>query len=657
MQRSYLDLNIKEFLALSDLEIMGQLASAHAFDLEINQRHAWEFQVEHLKQSIECFSEGKIFFEFSIPRMGKRADVILLIKNIIFVLEYKLGADQADRSALDQVHDYALDLKNFHLGSHHSYIVPILIPSKIKPVLHSCIFAEDKIAPPVTIAPIDLTAVLKDIISRYPAIPAINNETWASSSYRPTPTIIEAAEALFSGHSVKEITRSEAGAINLEKTAAAALRVINDAKKNQKKSLIFLTGVPGSGKTLAGLEIATASRRESHSDNEGVFLTGNGPLADVLREALARDEVQRNGISKTDAMRKAKTFIQNIHHFRDNYLVDKKPPYEKVVVFDEAQRAWDRQATSRFMIQKRGMEGFDQSEPEFLLSVMARHADWCVVVCLIGNGQEINSGEAGVSEWVSTAEKSTDCWNIFYSKQLYQYEQDKTQGLLDNINPSFIKECPELHLKTSIRSFRSERLSDYVGNILDGDVDQARTVLRELEKFPLLITRDLSMAKAWLKKVSRGSERFGLVSSSNAIRLKPYGLTVKSKIDPAHWFLSGKEDIRSSYYLEDAATEFEIQGLELDWVGLCWDANLRRNRTSWDYYSFKGTKWQTVAQTERKLYLINSYRVLMTRARQGMIVFVPEGDVEDRTRQPEYYDPVYNYLLDCGFKTLDSISN
>jgi hypothetical protein len=379
-------------------------------------------------------------------------------------------------------------------------------------------------------------------------------------------------------------------------------------------------------------------------------------LADVLREALSRDEVQRNGISKTDAMRKAKTFIQNIHHFRDNYLVDKKPPYEKVVVFDEAQRAWDRQATSRFMIQKRGMDGFDQSEPEFLLSVMARHADWCVVVCLIGNGQEINSGEAGVSEWVSAAEKSTDSWNIYYSKQLYQYEQDKTQDLLDNINPSFVKEFPELHLKTSIRSFRSERLSDYVGNILDGDVDQARTVLRELEKFPLLITRDLSMAKAWLKKVSRGSERFGLVSSSNAIRLKPYGLTVKSKIDPAHWFLSGKEDIRSSYYLEDTATEFEIQGLELDWVGLCWDANLRRNSNSWDYYAFKGTRWQTVAQAERKLYLINSYRVLMTRARQGMIVFVPEGDLADRTRQPDYYDPIYNYLLGCGFKTLDSIS-
>jgi hypothetical protein len=353
-------------------------------------------------------------------------------------------------------------------------------------------------------------------------------------------------------------------------------------------------------------------------------------------------------------MRKAKTFIQNIHHFRDNYLVDHGAPYEKVVVFDEAQRAWDRQATSRFMIQRRGMDGFDQSEPEFLLSVMARHADWCVVVCLIGNGQEINSGEAGVSEWVKAAKNSTENWTIYFSNQLYQYEQQGTLDLFENINPSLINDCPDLHLKTSIRSFRSERLSEYVGNILEGDINKAKCVKSELENFPLLVSRDLSETKDWLKKVSRGSERYGLVCSSNAIRLKPYGLSVKSKIDPAHWFLSDKEDIRSSYYLEDAATEFEIQGLELDWVGLCWDANLRRNNSSWNFFSFKGTRWQNVSQDERKLFLINSYRVLMTRARQGMVIFVPKGNIEDKTRKPEFYDPIYKYLLSCGFRRLES---
>ena len=440
--------------------------------------------------------------------------------------------------------------------------------------------------------------------------------------------------------------------MNLKETATEVMTAVKEAKRSKKKSLIFITGVPGSGKTLAGLEIATSSRRENHSDNEGVFLTGNGPLADVLREALSRDEVERKNISKKDAMRKAKTFIQNIHHFRDEYLENKVPPHEKVVVYDEAQRAWDQKAASRFMIQKRGITGFNQSEPEFLLSVMARHVDWCVIICLIGNGQEINSGEAGVTEWVKAAESSNENWTIYFSGQLYEYEQGGTSSLFQNMEPSFINECSAFHLATSIRSFRSERLSEYISNILEGDVQQAKIISGELGNYPLHISRNLSLVKDWLKNISRGSERYGLVSSSNAHRLKPYGLNMKSKADPVHWFLANKEDIRSSYFLEDAASEFEIQGLELDWVGLCWDANLRWNGHSWDLYLFKGTKWQKVTQPERKLFLKNSYRVLMTRARQGMVIFVPEGDKEDKTRNPEFYDPIYKYLLSCGFKEL-----
>jgi len=367
MQRAYIDLNFKAFLELNDFEIMGMLSSAHSFELEMNQKRAWEFQIQHLRQVLCNFKEGRVFFEFSIPRMGKRADAILLIKNMIFVLEYKVGANQGDRSGLDQVHDYALDLKYFHLGSHQSHIVPILIPTATCLLYQSCEFAKDKVASPTTISPEKLTSALSETLNNY-GTGEIAPEGWASSGYRPTPTIIEAAEALFAGHSVQEITRSESGAINLEKTASVVLTSINTAKRNKKKSLIFITSVPGSGKTLAGLEIATSFRQESHSDNEGVFLTGNGPLADVLREALARDEVKRNGISKSDAKRKAKTFIQNIHHFRDEYLSDGNPPYDKVVVFDEAQRAWNQEATSSFMIRKRGIAGFNQSEPEFLLS-------------------------------------------------------------------------------------------------------------------------------------------------------------------------------------------------------------------------------------------------------------------------------------------------
>ena len=283
---------------------------------------------------------------------------------------------------------------------------------------------------------------------------------------------------------------------------------------------------------------------------------------------------------------------------------------------------------------------------------MARHPDWCAVVCLIGNGQEINSGEAGVSEWIKAAEELEDNWNISFSDQLYEYEEGETSDLFQNFNPSSINHSPELHLKTSIRSFRSERLSEYVGKILDGDVEQANNISLDLRDYPLLISRNLSQTKKWLKMVSRGSERYGLVASSNAIRLKPYGLHMKSKIDPASWFLGDKDDVRSSFYLEDAASEFDIQGLELDWIGICWDANLRRNGSNWSFLNFAGTRWQNVARPEKALYLINSYRVLMTRARQGMVIFVPEGNQEDHTRKPEFFDPIYDYLLSCGFNKL-----
>jgi hypothetical protein len=651
MLRAYIDLTVDTFLTLNPDEIMGRLSSAHPFDLEMNQRDAWQYQIQHLQKELNNFTEGRLFFEFSIPRMGKRADVILLIQNIIFILEYKVGSGQADRSGLDQVHDYALDLKNFHLGSHKCHIVPILIPTETEQLYQSCQFEKDKVASPVTISPEKLVTLISETLRIHNNGSIISND-WSSSGYKPTPTIIQAAEALFAGHSVKEITRSESGAINLDKTASAALTAINKAKINKKKSLIFITGVPGSGKTLAGLEIATSSRKKSHSDNEGVFLTGNGPLADVLREALARDEVERTAVAKTEAMRNAKTFIQNIHHFRNEYLSDTNPPCEKVVVFDEAQRAWNLATTNNYMNKKHSITDFNQSEPEFLLSVMARHPDWCAVVCLIGNGQEINSGEAGVSEWIKAAEELEDNWNISFSDQLYEYEEGETSDLFQNFNPSSINHSPELHLKTSIRSFRSERLSEYVGKILDGDVEQANNISLDLKDYPLFISRNLSQAKKWLKMVSRGSERYGLVASSNAIRLKPYGLHMKSKIDPASWFLGDKDDVRSSFYLEDAASEFDIQGLELDWIGICWDANLRRNNSDWNFHKFMGTKWQNIFQSKNQSYLINSYRVLMTRARQGMVIFVPEGDKSDHTRKPEFYDPIYDYLLSCGFKEL-----
>lgn len=398
-------------------------------------------------------------------------------------------------------------------------------------------------------------------------------------------------------------------------------------------------------KTLAGLNLATA-RQRAHSDEHAVFLSGNGPLVDVLREALALDALAKareagQSTSKVQEDRRAAAFIQNIHHFRDDALASRSAPIEKVAVFDEAQRAWDVQQTSKFMQQKKGQIGFSMSEPEFLLSVMDRHEDWCAIICLVGGGQEINTGEAGIEEWLRALERSFPHWQAHVPVTLTHTCQIQNEVT-----------APALHLATSIRSFRAERLSDFVGYVIAGETEAARRAAQELNSYPLYITRDLEAARTWLRSKRRGQERMGLLASSNAARLKPHGIFVKAKIEPAKWFLAHSEDVRSSDALEDAATEFDVQGLELDWGCLCWDANYRRGADGWEALQFKGTRWQAVNDEARKSYIANSYRVLLTRARQGLVLFVPEGSIEDGTRPPDQYESIYRYLLECGFRDL-----
>ena len=464
---------------------------------------------------------------------------------------------------------------------------------------------------------------------------------WAAGRYRPTPTIVEAAQALYHGHDVEEISRSEAGAENLSRTASYVGQVIGSAKRDRRKAICFITGVPGSGKTLAGLNLATG-RQRSHKDEHAVFLSGNGPLVDVLREALVLDAIMQardvgREASKVEQRRSAAAFIQNVHHFRDDAVDSALPPIEMVIVFDEAQRAWDVEQTARFMQQKRGKAGFTMSEPEFLLGVMDRHEDWCVTICLVGEGQEINIGEAGIGEWLDVAQRSFPHWQIHLPPTMAHLcaQVDKTLA-------------SELHLATSVRSFRAERLSEFVNQVIDGQTATAAQVRGALSNYPLLITRDLDKARNWLRSQRRGTERIGLLASSNAARLKPYGIFVKAKIEPEKWFLASADDVRSSDALEDVATEFDIQGLELDWACVCWDANMRRTN-QWEYWRFAGTRWSVIHDAARRAYLANSYRVLLTRARQGMVVFVPQGSVEDPTRPPALYDRIYEYLRTCGF--------
>ena len=436
------------------------------------------------------------------------------------------------------------------------------------------------------------------------------------------------------------------------------VQIIDEATAKKHKAICFVTGVPGAGKTLAGLNLVT-QRTNVHIEEHAVFLSGNGPLVEVLREALARDEYGRSRnsgrkIRKADAERKVKSFIQNIMHFRDANLGISDPPIERVAVFDEAQRAWDSAHLAKFMAQKRGKADFDQSEPEFLMGIMDRHTDWCTVVCLVGGGQEINSGEAGLTEWFAALERHFRHWKVYVSQQLGHRDYNWDRDLAAMLNGLDVEVRGPLHLSVAVRSFRAEKLSEFVGALIAGEAEIAHNLHGEIRPtYPIALTRSLSTARRWLKARARGTERIGLVASSGAARLKPEGLNVRDKIDPTFWFLNGKDDVRSSYYLEDPATEFDIQGLELDWVGVCWDADFRAVNGQWVHHKFTGTRWQNVKERLRKLYLTNAYRVLLTRARQGIVVYVPSGDTSDVTRQPQFYDGTAEFLSRCGIEPIE----
>lgn len=645
---SYYSAPTSTFVTSSNDAILGELTRAHHHALEHQQRNAWWAQLDFLKAELRDHQNGYLFLEFSIPRMGKRADAVLLLDGVVYVIEFKVHAKAFDGYAIDQVHDYALDLKNFHLGSHGLPIVPVLCATEApEQSLGEIVWAEDTVCQPVLVGRSGLQHALRIKPATY-GTDYVDVNWWRTAGYRPTPTIIEAAEALYRSHAVEEISRSDAGAKNLLSTSDKIAEIIDQSKRTSRKSICFITGVPGAGKTLAGLNIA-AKRTERHEDEHAVFLSGNGPLVDVLREALARDEVKRVGRKKTDALRAVRRFVQNIHHFRDHYLGSSEEPFEKVVVFDEAQRAWTKDQASKFMQTKRGHADFAMSEPEFLISVMNRHRDWCTIICLIGGGQEINTGEAGLAEWLEALDERFPDWDVHASSLLEDRHYTVDSAATRLLGSHSIEKHPELHLSVSMRSFRAEKLSAFVGYFLDGDAEQAHTALSDLQgRYPIAVTRDLETVRDWLRDRARGTERFGLLASSGGYRLRPEGIHVKAKIDPTSWFLNDRFDVRSSYYLEEVATQFDVQGLELDWAGVCWDADLRLVNNRWTYQSFKGTKWQNVNDTTKQLYLLNAYRVLLTRARQGMVIFVPKGDLRDPTRPPSYYDMTYDYMLSCG---------
>lgn len=654
--RAYYTARIGDFLTQHDDTIIAALTNASSFAILPSQRDAWHGQIAVMRRALAGWdAAGLIAFEFAVPRMGRRIDVLVVAGGVVFVLEFKVGEAEFTAEAANQVWDYALDMKNFHSASHTATVVPILIATRAQSAGVQAVIESDRdgVVRPLRASSASLPEVMR-AVSAWCNGPAIDAGAWIEGRYKPTPTIIEAAMALYGGHKVEDISRREAEAVNLTQTCGVLEQVIREARAQRHKAICFVTGVPGAGKTLVGLDIAT-KHIDKASDLHSVFLSGNGPLVAILCEALARDKVSRakqaGGTIKIGAARsEVKAFIQNVHHFRDECLRDgNRPPVEHVALFDEAQRAWNLDQTASFMRRKKGHAGFTMSEPAFLISCLDRHHDWAVIVCLVGGGQEINTGEAGIGEWLRALRAGFPRWHVHLSPHLRdsEYAAGAALELLDG--HTRVHTNSSLHLSVSMRSFRAEHVSGWVKAVLDVDRDAAREAWASIaERYPVVLTRDIATAKAWLRTRARGNERFGMVVSSQAHRLKPEAIDVRVDIDPVHWFLHPREDVRSSYFLEDAATEFQVQGLELDWTCVVWDGDLRFSSAGWEHWGFRGDRWQRIRKAERQSYLKNAYRVLLTRARQGMVIVVPRGDESDRTRTPEIYDATYEYLRSLG---------
>lgn len=698
-----------DFMNDSNASVFDALSDNYHGDVNTNQRDAWKGEITLMKDVLSRLDDkdGKIIFEYDIPRLGKRIDVVLLYKGIVFCVEFKVGEASILEADVDQVLDYALDLKNFHRFSHDRVIAPILVATNYKRSSTDIQMSayDDMVLNPLVTGNNGLLGLINAVITKYPNESPVN-PNWIISPYAPTPTIIEAARSLYENHSVENITRHEADDVSTDRTIAYILEVIKYSNEHKKKSICFVTGVPGAGKTLVGLDVAIKQTYQGNDepvkDEGAVYLSGNGPLVAVLTEALAQDNVKRCRERKeskkiTDARREVSKSIQMIHRYRDNMLAKIKNPVESgvleidpekavnlekqgygevehVAIFDEAQRSWTHKRLAEYL--KRGgtygnklkVPNFPLSEAAFLIWSLDQRKDWATIVCLVGGGQEINTGEAGISEWIKALNEQYRHWDVYISPKLTdaEYAEGKVNDLLkDNPNVTYSE---DLHLAVSLRSFRAEKVSAFVHSLLSFD-DNAKELYAEIkDRYPIYLTRDMNKARKWLHDKVRGSERTGVLVTKEAARFKPLAIHILPSGDEnaVHWFLEDKSDTRSSNYLEDAATEIQVQGLELDYTCVLWDADMRYEKGKWHFYRFNGnTKWieqtsNSESNQELRKYMLNAYRVLLTRARIGMIICVPEGNSnktstgfwEDSTRLPEFYDGTYQYLKNIGIEEI-----
>jgi hypothetical protein len=679
MMQAYYHSSIADFININQNELIGILnKGGRDFSSQYTiATTAWESSVQILQNSCrelitinERTKNWHILFEYEIPRLASRIDAIILAEDLIFVIEFKYERKRYEAADTRQVEDYTNDLFDFHLQSKNRIIIPVLLA----PLANSLVYQNSLdqhvfIKPCLKVNAFNFSKVIYDSFSKNhnDLSVSINPEQWKNSEYRPTPTIIQAATALFAGQKVETITKSGADENDLKTTTDYLIKVIKKAIEEDKKIVCFVTGVPGAGKTLVGLNIVHEKEEFGGKETNTAYFSGNGPLINVLREALSRDHLKRQQNlhvlkrrktrpTKKESDNKVKSKIQNLHLFIKDGIRRKEAPAERIVVFDEAQRCWNalqfsNKAKQNLNRERNPFEIENKSEAELLFEFMSRHDGWSVIIALVGGGQEINTGEGGIAEWGVALESKFQNWEVHISEEL-MIGDDSTSGntlfekLPDNIT---IHKNSNLHLKTNQRSFRANHLNEWVNALIENKSEKAfQLSLTIKENYPLCITRDLSKAKEWLKAKKSGNKRIGLIASSGGLRLKASGVNVREIIDEAMWFLNDELDVRSSQYLEIVATEYKVQGLELDWAGVCWDADLRRDKGNWDFKNFSGTKWNQTKQPKEQTFLLNTYRVLLTRAREGMILFIPEGNADDQTRLPEIYESIYEYLVSCG---------
>ena len=659
LERSYYSAGLGRFAAEDAEAVLGRLSDRHRFDLSQREAGAWAETVGILQGQLAGV-DGHIMLEYSIPRTGLRVDAVVLARGVVFVLEFKAGKKAYDAADMDQAADYALYIKHFHEGSRGAPVAPVLVATGARPVRNDARW-DRGVADTIRANASNLGEIVGAVADSAPGAPVpIDAAAWERAGYNPTPTIVEAARMLYRGHTVRDMRRNDAGAESVAGTVAEVEGIVEDSRRRGAKSICFVSGVPGAGKTLAGMEIVGGAGRRLPYDS--VYLSGNMYLVGVLQEALVRDAVRRKkeaGAGAPGSPRATKKgeraavvkFVNALHHFRNDYFGNSDAPPERVVVFDEAQRTWTRGKLEQYMREKHGVAGVSVSEPEQLVGTMDRHEGWAVVVCLMGEGQEISRGEAGPAGWREALEKFPG-WDAYVPDMGGGWGGPERGPRAGGAGTVHVR--PRLRLSVPLRSFRSEHVAEFVDLLLRRDADGAREARGRLGGYPVYRTRRLDLAKRWLKLAARGTERYGIVASSKSLRLQPHGIYVRLAVDAVKWFLGGKADPQSSYSMEYAATEFKSQGLEVDWACVAWDADLRYEGggEGWVHRQFRGTRWVGINAGDLRRYHENAYRVILTRARQGMVIYVPEGDGEDPTRRPAYYDGTYEYLGRIGIPEL-----